>query len=205
MGHLSERRRLEATPILFFGRDGDPSLVDKAAPGPGGYPSFSRDGRSIFFSGGLDEGELRIWKLPVAGGTPTPVSKTRGAISIEAPNGDVYFVDAVDRPGVIWRLPAGEGHATRVLDGVVLGNFDVVEEGLYYIDRVSGDAGSFSDRPDGETRLRYFEFATSRSTTVATNLGTIGLGLSATRDGRTVFFSRVDSSTDELILVDNFR
>jgi hypothetical protein len=59
--------------------------------------------------------------------------------------------------------------------------------------------------PDGETRLRYFDFATSRSTTVATNLGTIGLGLSATRDGRTVFFARVDSSTDELILVDNFR
>ena len=27
----------------------------------------------------------------------------------------------------------------------------------------------------------------------------------ATRDGRTVFFSRIDSSTNELILVDNFR
>ena len=40
---------------------------------------------------------------------------------------------------------------------------------------------------------------------MATNLGTIGLGLSATRDGRTIFFSRVDSSIDELILVDNFR
>ena len=40
---------------------------------------------------------------------------------------------------------------------------------------------------------------------MATNLGTVGLGLSATRDGRTMFFSRVDSSTDELILVDNFR
>jgi hypothetical protein len=88
---------------------------------------------------------------------------------------------------------------------VVLGNFDVVEDGLYYIDRVSGDAGSFSDRPSGETRLRYYDFATSRATTVATNLGAIGLGLSATRDGRTVFFSRIDSSSDELILVDDFR
>ena len=65
------------------------------------------------------------------------------------------------------------GPAVKVVDGVVLGNFDVVEDGLYYIDRVSGDAGSFSDRPDGETRLRYYDFATSRSTTVATNLGTV--------------------------------
>ena len=102
-------------------------------------------------------------------------------------------------------MPQGGGSAVKMIEGVVLGNFDVVEGGLYYIDRVSGDPGSFSDRPDGETRLRYFDFATSRSTTVATNLGTIGLGLSATRDGRTVFFSRVDSATDELILVDNFR
>jgi hypothetical protein len=87
---------------------------------------------------------------------------------------------------------------------VVLGNFDLVEEGLYYIDRV-GQSGSYTESPDGETRLRYLDFATSRSTTVAANLGTIGLGLSATRDGRTVFFSRIDSSTDELILVDDFR
>ena len=64
---------------------------------------------------------------------------------------------------------------------------------------------SFSDRPDGETRLRYFDFATSQSTTVASNLGTVGLGMSATRDGRTIFFSRVDSSIDELIVVENFR
>jgi hypothetical protein len=108
------------------------------------------------------------------------------------------------------RFPRGSGCGTccatcASVEGVVLGNFDVVEDGLYYIDRVSGEAGSFTDRPDGETRLRYFDFATSRSTTVATNLGTIGLGLSATRDGRTVFFARIDSSTDELILVDNFR
>jgi len=41
--------------------------------------------------------------------------------------------------------------------------------------------------------------------TGATNLGTIGFGLSATRDGRTVFFTRVDSAIDELMVVDNFR
>ena len=86
--------------------------------------------------------------------------------------GDLFYVDNVNGPGSVWRLPQGGGPAVKVVEGVVLGNFDVVEEGLYYIDRVSGDAGSFSDRPDGETRLRYFDFATSRSTTVATNLGT---------------------------------
>ena len=64
---------------------------------------------------------------------------------------------------------AGGGPAVKVIDDLVLGNFDVVEDGLYYIDRVSGEAGSFTDRPNGETRLRYFDFATTRSATVASD------------------------------------
>ena len=107
----------------------------------------------------------------------------------------------------LWRLPvSGGGAPTKVLDGIVNGAYDVVERGIYYIDRVSADPGSFfGERQIGETRLRYFDFATGQTTTIATGLGTLSLGLSASRDGRTVFFSRVDSSADELMLVEDFR
>jgi hypothetical protein len=44
-----------------------------------------------------------------------------------------------------------------------------------------------------------------KSTTVARNLGLVGPGLSASRDGRIVVFARVDSSVDELMLVEGFR
>lgn len=40
---------------------------------------------------------------------------------------------------------------------------------------------------------------------VARNLGWVGLGLSASRDGRTVLFTRIDSSINELTIVDGFR
>ena len=153
-------------------------------------------------------GRSRTWRVAhlesVGGGAPVQVTDNAG-IAIESYAGDLFYLDNVDGPGSIWRLPQDGDPAVKVVDGVVLGNFDVVEEDLYYIDRVSGQPGSYTESPDGETRLRYLDFATWRSTTVATNLGTIGLGLSATRDGRTVFFARVDSSTDELVLVDNFR
>ena len=100
----------------------------------------------------------------------------------------------------------GRWRPDQVLDGIVNGAFDVVERGIYYIDRVSADPGSFfGERQIGETRLRYFDFATGQTTTIATGLGTLSLGLSASRDGRTVFFSRVDSSADELMLVEDFR
>ena len=38
--------------------------------------------------------------------------------------------------------------------------------------------------------FEYFDFATRRSTTVARNLGNVGVGLTASPDGRTILYSR---------------
>ena len=82
----------------------------------------------------------------------------------------------------------------------------VLEGGIYYIDRSSGEGGTYYiDRSSGETRLQYFDFATRRSTTVARNLGHVDLPLTASPDGRTILYARVDSSVDDLMLVENFR
>jgi dipeptidyl aminopeptidase/acylaminoacyl peptidase len=174
----------------------------------GAFPSFSRDGHWIYFHN-MEGGVPRIWKMVATGGAPVQV--TNGFMPIESYDGDLFYLDNLNGAGSVWRLPWGGGPAVKVVDGVVSGNFDVVDGGLYYIDSVSGDAGSFIDTPGSDTRLRYFDFATSQSTTVAANLGmVVGAmngpgGLSATRDGRTVFFARTDSETNELMLVDNFR
>jgi eukaryotic-like serine/threonine-protein kinase len=170
------------------------------------YPTFSRDGQWIYVSAPRENGELRICKIPARGGDVVQVTNNTGTLAIESYDGDLYYVDATDRPGSLWRLPAPGGPVVKIVSGVILGSFDVAEGGVYYIDRVSGDASGFStDRPGGETRLQYFDFSTRQSTTVAVNLGTIGFGLSVTRDGREVFYSRVDSSLDEPMVVDDFR
>lgn len=171
----------------------------------GGFPSFSRDGRWIYFTVN-QAGEARVWKIPARGGTAVQVTQNDGTLAIESHDGrDLYYVAAVERSSPLWRLPLGGGTAARVLDGVVLGNFDVVEGGLYYIDGVPGAGGVATDRTRQQMRLRYLDFATGLSTTIAHDLGTVGFGLSASRDGRRVFYSRVDSSVDELMLVDDFR
>ena len=69
-----------------------------------------------------------------------------------------------------------------MLDGVVNSAFDVVERGC-----------------------GNFDFASRKIVTVVEDLGTLSLGLTASRDGRTIFFARVDSSVNELMLVENFR
>ncbi len=169
-------------------------------------PSFSRDGKSIYFTS-TRTGQRQIWKMPASGGNASQVTNNGGFAAFESPDGTyVYYNERMDTPSPLWRLPTSGGVPLKLLDSVVLGAFAVLNRGIYYIDRPSGEGGNlYIDRPSGETRLQYFDFATRRSTTVAHNLGNVYLGLTASRDGRTIFYSRIDSSIDDLMLVENFQ
>ena len=126
---------------------------------------------------------------------------------MESPDGaNLYYVQDMFTPSPLWRVPVTGGTPVKVLEGVVLGNFAPLKGGIYYIDRPSGEGGIYLvDRPSGETRLRYFDFATRRSTTVARNFGVVDLPLSASSDGRTILYPRMDSSVDDLMVVVDFR
>ena len=92
------------------------------------------------------------------------------------------------------------------MSGVIFGAFEVLGRGIYYLDRVSSEAGAFfTDRAGGETRLQYVDLSTRRSTTIAHNLGVLSAGFSVSGDGRTFYFTRIDSAVDELMLVNKFR
>ena len=169
--------------------------------------SFSRDGQWIYFNS-TRTGEHQIWKMPAAGGEAVQVTSNGGFWALESADGThVYYVQSVDKPSPVWRLPLSGGAPVKVLDGVVLANFVVVEGGIYYIDLAAGQRDvHYLDKPSGEMRLQYFDFASARSTTVAPNLGsTVDLPITASRDGRTILYSRMDSSVDDLMLVEDFR
>ena len=138
-----------------------------------------------------------IWKVPLSGGDAVQVSPTPGMLALESIDGaHLYYVESrtTDAMGPLWRLPLDGGAPTKLVDGVMSTSFEVVERGVYYLERASG-----------ETKLRYFDFATRQSTLVAGNLGTVSFGLTASHDGRTILYSRVDSSVNDLMLVENFR
>jgi Tol biopolymer transport system component len=164
-------------------------------PGSDGFPSFSWDGKWIYFSSNLTGGLDNIWKLPASGGEAVPVTNSIGNSALESADGAyIYYVETFDRPSPVWRLPASGGDAVKVLEGVVLASFAVIDGGIYYI-----------DRPSREARLQYFDFAPRRSRTVARNLGNVGLGFTASPDGRTILYSRIESSVTDLMLVENFQ
>jgi Tol biopolymer transport system component len=169
-------------------------------------PSFSHDGQWIYFTSNRT-GERRIWKLPVSGEDALQVTSDLAFAGFESPDGTyIYYNQTMETPSPLWRQPVSGGAPVKVLEGVVRAAFTVLQRGIYYIDRPSGAGGLlFTDQPWGETRLRYFDLDTGETTTVAPNLGNVYLGLTASADGRTVLYSRVDSSVDDLMVVDNFR
>jgi dipeptidyl aminopeptidase/acylaminoacyl peptidase len=175
-------------------------------PAADAMPSFSRDGRWIYFQS-TRTGEVRIWKMPVSGGDAVQVTNNVGFAPSESPDGAyLYYIETLDKPSPLWRLPVSGGVPVKVLEGVFLTNYVVLDRGIYYIDLPAGQGGvHYSDKPSGETRLQYFDFTTRRSNTVASNLGEVDNPLTATPDGRTILFARVDSSVDDLMLVENFR
>ncbi len=66
----------------------------------GGLPSFSRDGRWIYFCV-VEDANMRVWKIPVSGGAAVQVTKDAGTFAIESHDGrDLYYVEAADRPSL---------------------------------------------------------------------------------------------------------
>ena len=191
--------------VVVPANGGHTTVFTKGSPN-GGFPSFSRDGRWIYFCVVGDDKEPRVWKMPLGGGAAVPVTPNRGRLAIESWDGrDLYYVSAVERTSSVWRMPVAGGEPVKVLDGVLSGSFDVVDGGIYFIELVSGNRGNFwTDRP-GETRLRYYDFGSRQLSTVAEDLGWAGFGVVASRDGRSVFFGRIDSSATELMVVEDFR
>ena len=155
-------------------------------------PTFSRDGKWIYFQS-MRSGDYRTWKMPLAGGEPVQVTSDPAAQTMEAPDGSIYHLSpAIESP--LWRLSKSGGPPVKILDGVVWFNLCLFGNGAYYIDRI-----------DGEARLQYLDFATGRHSTVARNLGEVGAYLTASPDGRTILYTRMDAFADDLMLIENFR
>ena len=159
------------------------------------FPCFSRDGQWIYFTSNRT-GEPAIWKLPASGGDAVRVSRGQGLLAIESPDGEYlyYAQGTTDRPAPLLQLSLTSGEVVRLPVDVVSTSYAVVDGAIYYIERVAGEA-----------QLKSFDLSTRQSTVIAGSLGNVGFGLSATPDGRSILFSRVDSSVDDLMLVEDFR
>jgi Tol biopolymer transport system component len=160
-----------------------------------GYlPSWSRDGRWIYFASGRS-GRLEVWKMPAAGGPAAQVTRNGGMAAFESADGKYLYYDKnpYSGPDSLYRMPVEGGQEVEVvprLDGWT--SFGVTAKGVYFM-------------PDSRT-IRFLDPGSGRVSTLATVEKHLAWqGFCVSPDDRFVVWAREDRVSSELMLVDNFR
>ena len=173
-------------------------------------PSFSRDGKWIYFGSSRSAarrsgrfqapGESLCRSHPMA--APSHSSQRMGAY--------VYYNQMLSPSSSLWRIASVGGDPVKLLDEVSR-TFAVTETGIYYIEGLQQQSGLAFVGPTGRpgweprTRIRFFSFASGKSTTVADFNTSLGLGITVLADGHAILFTQSDAAKTDLEMVDNFR
>ena len=162
-------------------------------------PTWSRDGRWIYFVSARGGGEKRTpWKIPAEGGEATQISGNEALNVRESLDGEFlyYFRHDAFPKGAIWRVSTSGGEENLVVSGVGGRAFEVVDEGIYFI----AEAGA-----DGLHSIHFFDLATEETTVVLAGVERPAVGLTVSPDGESILFARNDAFNNDIMLVENFR
>ena len=158
-------------------------------------PCYSADGRWIYFAS-TRSGERQLYRIPANGGAAVQITHKGAYVSMASPDGKwIYY----SKPGIsLWRVPVDGGEETPVLDGRSLYNyftFCVTASGVYF----AGPLDTVSRKSP------LYRFADGQTVELGRFDKPLGLHLSVSPDGKWLAYTQLDTSVDDLILVENFR
>jgi len=160
-------------------------------------PSYSRDGRSIYFVSDRTE-DFQVWKMPAEGGDGVQITHKGGETPLESMDEKVlFYLKSKDSDfAELWKIPVGGGEESRVLEGIFHSSFDPKERGIYYV----------AQADPKETQFLFYDFATGKSKTLATTKKYFGWGFSVSPDEKWILSTQGDHpGASDLVLVENIR
>ena len=167
-------------------------------------PTFSRDGKWVYFSSNRS-GRFQIWRADPQGRNLTQLTKEGGLGAREADDGYLYYSTQVNVPE-IRRIPAAGGAEETVLSSPrprFFGHWAIVQGRIYFI-RQPDD--SLFDGPR-RSELWAYEIKTRAARKLADLPGRVHHttpSLAVSPDGGTLVYSRIDSASGDLYVLENF-
>jgi dipeptidyl aminopeptidase/acylaminoacyl peptidase len=158
-------------------------------------PSWSRDGNWIYFASERN-GRYEVWKAPAGGGEAIQVTRNRGWVAFESPDGKFVYYTKEVASSALWKMPLSGGEESSVLRSVFRSAFSVVKDGIYFIPEPGAD---------GKYSIQFLSFATGKVKTVAPISRQSSYILNVSSDGRSLLYTQLDETGSDLMLVENFR
>jgi len=164
-------------------------------PGNENMPSWSRDGRWIYFQSDR-AGAVEVWRIPATGGSAERVTHGGGSLAYESADGKTLFFMRTFFKAPLLVLPLAGGPERKVLECVPSKGFAVGPGGVYHL-------GCTAD-PRAAVPLYLLDPATGQDRLLG-KLEQAAWGFTVSPDGKTILYTRFESQGSDLMMIENFR
>jgi Tol biopolymer transport system component/DNA-binding winged helix-turn-helix (wHTH) protein len=161
-------------------------------------PSWSRDGKWVYFASNRS-GQDQVWKAPAEGGQPVQVTQHGGFAALESPDGKtLYYAKTRFENPEIWRMPVNGG-TEAIFSGAVRPKswaaWGVTDRGIFFC-----SPEGVGDQPS----IDFYDFGT-RLTRQVSLLDRSPFWLSATLNGKELFYNQAEQEGSSILLVQSYK
>lgn len=192
---FDSRANGEANLYLVDPKGGVPRKLDIDIRG-NSLPSWSHDGKWIYFVNETDPYHATGWKVPSTGGHAVPITQGEDWWPVESPDGQVvYFI----RQWRLWSV-RNDGTDEKQVEGMPeLRGSTPFKSGIYFI-----GAGS-----ETKSAIKFFDLETKKVRLVYALEKPFGLywgdGMPVSSDGKWLYFPQVDEQSSDIMMVENWQ